>query len=150
MINLMLRGKQPIIYGDGSQKRCFTDVRDILPCFVRALTSADVVSQVINIGPDEEFTTILDLAHVIAEVLDFKKLKPIFVDPRPQEIKYAACSAAKARKILGYETRYSLRESIKDMAAWIEKRGSRKFRYHLDIEILNEKTPKTWTTKMFH
>jgi UDP-glucose 4-epimerase len=150
MINLMLRGKQPIIYGDGTQKRCFTDVRDILPCFVRALTSADVVSQVINIGPDEEFTTILDLAHLIADVLNFKKLKPIFVDPRPQEIKYAACSAAKARKILGYETRYSLRESIKDMAAWIEKRGSRKFRYHLDIEILNEKTPKTWTTKMFH
>jgi len=150
MINLMLRGKQPIIYGDGMQKRCFTDVRDILPCFIRALTSSDVLSQVINIGPDEEFITILDLAHVIADVLNFKNLKPIFVDPRPQEIKYAACSAAKARKLLGYETRYSLRESVKDMAAWIEKRGSRKFRYHLDIEILNDKTPKTWTARMFH
>jgi len=149
MINLMLQGKQPIIYGDGLQKRCFTDVRDILPCFTRALTSSDVVSQVVNIGPDEEFITILDLAGVIADVLDFKGLDPVFVDPRPQEIKYAACSAAKARKILGYETRYALRESIEDMAAWIKKRGTRKFRYHLDIEILNDKTPKTWTTRMF-
>jgi len=149
MINLMLRGQQPIIYGDGMQKRCFTDVRDILPSFVRALTSSDVVSQTINIGPDEEFITIRELADVIADVLNFKNLKPIFVDPRPQEIKYAACSAAKARKILGYETHYSLKESIKEMASWIEKRGTRKFRYHLDIEILNDKTPKTWTTKMF-
>jgi UDP-glucose 4-epimerase len=149
MINLMLRGKQPIIYGDGLQKRCFTDVRDILPCFVRALTSPDVASQVINIGPDEEFITILELAGVIADILSFKNLRPIFVEPRPQEIKHAGCSAAKARKTIGYETRYSLRESIKEMAAWIEKRGSRKFRYHLDIEILNDKTPKTWTTRMF-
>ena len=150
MINLMLRGEQPIIYGDGMQMRCFTDVRDILPCFVLALNSSNVASQIINIGPDEEFITILDLVDVIADILNFKNLKPIFVDPRPQEIKYAGCSAAKARKLLGYETRYSLRESIKSLAAWIEKRGSRKFRYHLDIEILNDKTPKTWTTKMFH
>jgi len=150
MINLMLRGKQPIIYGDGMQKRCFTDVRDILPCFVRALISPDVTFQVINIGPDEEFITILELTEIIADVLNFKSLKPIFTDPRPQEIKFAGCSATKARKLLGYETRYLLRESIKEMSAWIEKRGTRKFRYHLDIEILNDKTPKTWTTKMFH
>jgi UDP-glucose 4-epimerase len=149
MINLMLGGKQPIIYGDGRQKRCFSDVRDILPCFVQALTSSEAASQTINIGPDEEFITILELAELIADVLNFKKLDPIFVDPRPQEVKLAGCSAEKSRKILGYKTGHTLRDSIRDMAAWIEKRGTRKFRYHLDIEILNEKTPRTWTNKMF-
>jgi UDP-glucose 4-epimerase len=149
MINMMLRGKQPIIYGDGQQKRCFTDVRDILPCFAQSLTSNDAVSQTINIGPDEEFITIVQLAEMIAEVVNFKNLDPVFVDPRPQEVKFATCSAARARKLFAYNTHYSLKETLQTMAEWITKRGPRRFRYHLDVEIVNEKTPKTWTERMF-
>lgn len=149
MINLMLRGKQPIIYGDGGQKRCFSDVRDILGCFENALTLSEANRQTINIGPDEEFVSILELTKLIAEVLDFKNLDPIFVEPRPQEVRYATCSAEKARKILGYQTNYKLRQSIADMAEWIQKRGPRKFRYHLNVEINNAKTPRTWSKRLF-
>jgi UDP-glucose 4-epimerase len=149
MINLMLAGKQPFIYGDGKQMRCFTDVRDILPCFSLCLDQENASAETINIGPDEEFVTILDLAKLIAEVLNFPNLDPVFVDARPQEVKHAGCSADKSRALLGYQTKHRLRDSIVEMAAWIEKRGVRKFRYHLDLEILNEKTPKTWTQKMF-
>jgi len=149
MTNLMLQGKQPIIYGDGMQKRCFTDVRDILPCFEKALTSDVAVGRTINIGPDEEFITIVELAETIADIVNFKNLDPKFVDPRPQEVKLATCSADRSREIFRYGTAFSLRDSLQDMAKWIEARGPRRFRYHLDIEIRNEKTPKTWTEKMF-
>ena len=149
MINLMLRGHQPIIYGDGQQKRCFSDVRDILPCFTRAMVDEHIVGQTINIGPDEEFVTILELAKLIADVLSFKNLDPIFVDPRPQEVKHATCSADKARKLLGYETRHTLRESIETLASWIASKRPRKFRYALDIEIINDRCPKTWIQKLF-
>ncbi|MDF9827430.1 UDP-glucose 4-epimerase [Ereboglobus sp. PH5-10] len=149
MINLMLRGKQPIVYGDGLQKRCFSDVRDILTCFSQALDNKVAAGQTINIGPDEEFITILDLAKTIADVLNFKNLEPVFVAPRPREVKYATCSADKARNIFNYKTNHTLRQSIEEMAQWIEKRGAKKFRYHLDVEIINEKTPKTWTEKLF-
>ena len=149
MINLMLRGKQPIIYGDGGQKRCFSDARDILGCFDKALTSTEANGQTINIGPDEEFVSILELAKLIADVLNFKNLDPIFVDPRPQEVRYATCSAERARRILGYETKYKLRQSIHDMAEWIKVRGPRKFRYHLNVEIQNAKTPRTWSDRLF-
>ncbi len=149
MINLMLRGQQPIIYGDGMQKRCFSDVRDILPCFTRAMVDDNVVGETINIGPDEEFVTILELAELIADVLNFKNFDPVFVDPRPQEVKHATCSADKARKMLSYKTQHTLRESLETLAQWIESKRPRKFRYSLDIEIINEKCPKTWTQKMF-
>lgn len=149
MINLMLRGQQPIIYGDGQQQRCFSDVRDILPCFTRALTQENVVGETINIGPDEEVISILELAELIADVLSFDNFDPVFVDPRPQEVKYATCSADKARKLLSYETRHTLRDSIETLAEWIESKRPRKFRYALDLEILNEKCPKTWTEKLF-
>jgi len=55
MINLMLQGRQPIIYGNGTQRRCFSFIEDDLPVLTRLAFAEDVVGEVINIGPDEEF-----------------------------------------------------------------------------------------------
>jgi UDP-glucose 4-epimerase len=148
MINLMLQGRQPIIYGDGSQKRCFSFIKDDIDCLVKIGFQDNVVGEKINIGPDEEFTTIIDLAKIIAELLGFD-LKPIFMPDRPQEVRLAACSADKARKLLGYKTKTSLREGLQEMIGHIRNRGPKKFKYHLPVEIINDKTPKTWINKMF-
>ena len=148
MINLMLQGRQPIIYGDGTQKRCFSFIDDDIDCLERIAFQNNVVGEVINIGPDEEFISINELAEVIARILNFD-LDPIFVTGRPQEVKLATCSADKARKLLSYETSMSLEDGLRQMAAWIRKRGTKKFRYHLDLEITNEKCPKTWKNKLF-
>jgi UDP-glucose 4-epimerase len=149
MINLILRGQQPIIYGDGQQKRCFSDIRDILPCFTKAMTASDVVGETINIGPDEEFVTILELAELISDVMGQTNFDPVFVSPRPQEVKHAGCHADKARRLLSYETRHTLLQSIETLASWIKSKGPRKFRYSLDLEILNDKCPQTWTQRLF-
>jgi UDP-glucose 4-epimerase len=148
MINLMLQGRQPIIYGDGTQKRCFSFVQDDIQILERLIDSDDAKGQVINIGPDEEFVTINELAKVVADILDFK-LDPVYVPGRPQEVKLATCSADKARKLLGYKTEYTLRQGLEEMAQWIEKRGPKKFKYTFDVEIISEKTPRTWVDKMF-
>lgn len=148
MINLMLQGRQPIIYGDGMQKRCFSFVQDDIQVLEKLMDEKSVAGQIINIGPDEEFVTINELAETIADILHFK-LDPMHVPGRPREVKLATCSAKKARTLLGYKTNYTLRRGLEEMAQWIEKRGPKKFRYTFDIEILNDKTPKTWTNKMF-
>ncbi len=148
MINRMLQGEQPIIYGDGEQKRCFSFVQDDIYCLKRLAFNKNVVGEVINIGPDEEFITINKLAKTIAELIDFD-LKPIYVPARPQEVKNATCSADKARKLLDYNTQYSLEQGLNEMIEYIKKRGTKKFRYHLDVEIVNEHTPITWKNKMF-
>lgn len=148
MINLMLQERQPIIYGDGSQVRCFSFINDVISCLKKLAFQANVKDEVINIGPDEEFITILELANTVAELLNFK-LDPIFVKERPQEVKFATCSAEKARRLLGYKTIYTLKQGIQEMIKYIVHEGVKKFRYHLDIEIVNELTPKTWINKMF-
>ena len=101
-----------------------------------------------NIGPDEEFVTINELATTIADILNFK-LDPIYMPGRPQEVKLATCSADKARRLLGYHTEYSLRDGLTEMIRYIEARGTKKFRYHLDLEIVNDKTPATWKNRLF-
>ena len=146
-INRMLQGKQPIIYGNGEQKRCFSFINDCIDSLRKFAIDDNIVGETINIGPDEEFITINELAEMIAKLLDFN-LHPIYLPDRPQEIREAYCSASKARRLLGYRTQYSLDNGLREMIAWIKKRGTRPFKYHLDIEIVNEKTPKTWLDKL--
>ena len=147
MTNRMLQGKQPIIYGDGTQQRCFSFVSDVVePTFV-ACTQDVAVSQVINIGPDEETITINELAQKLAEIIGFD-LDPIYTAGRPQEVKLASCSADKARELLGYETKTSLDQGLSELVEWIREQGPRGFDYHLPIEIDSDKVPTTWSKRM--
>lgn len=146
-INRMLQGKQPIIYGNGEQKRCFTFIQDNVRPLKQLAHQENVVGETINIGPDDEFVTINTLAETIADILDFD-LDPIYVPDRPQEVHLANCSADKARRLLDYEPEYTLRDGLQEMVDYIEEHGPRPFTYHLDVEIVNEKTPKTWTDEL--
>jgi len=148
MINLMLQKRQPIIYGDGEQKRCFSFIQDDISCLKKLAFQKNVAGEIINIGPDEEFVTINELAKQISNLIGFK-LKPKYMPGRPQEVKLATCSADKARKLLGYKTNYTLQRGLREMIDYIELKGPKKFRYHLDVEIINNKTPKTWSKKLF-
>lgn len=148
MVNMMLQGRQPIIYGDGTQKRCFSYIDDVLYCLKQLAFADEVVGEVFNVGPDEEFISINELAKIIAGKLKFD-LNPVYMDKRPQEVLLATCSSDKARRIFGYQTKTMLSEGIDKMIAFISKRGTKKFRYHLDIEIPNEICPRTWTDQMF-
>jgi UDP-glucose 4-epimerase len=145
-INRMLQGKQPIIYGDGNQKRTFSDVRDCVEPLIKML---DVPSgEIINIGPgpNNNFTSMNELAKIIAKKLNFN-LNPIYVPDRPQEVKEATCSDEKACKLLNYCSSHNIEETIDEMIEDIKKKGIKPFEYHLNLEIDNEKTPITWKEK---
>jgi UDP-glucose 4-epimerase len=143
MINRMLQGKQPIIYGDGSQMRCFSFMQDVIDPLMVACETNIANGMVINIGPDEEFITINDLAKKIAAILNFN-LDPIYVPGRPQEVLNAYCSSNLARKVLDYKTKKSLESGLEDLCSWIKSQGAKRFDYHLSLEFITSKTPRTW------
>ena len=146
MINRMLQGKAPIIYGDGKQTRCFSYIEDCLSCLIPMLDQKNLNKQVINIGPDEEFVTINKIAELCSNVTGVN-LQPIYKKDRPQEVKHATCSADKAREMLNYKTQVPLLEGVKRTFEYIKKRGVKPFNYHINIEIDNELTPSTWKNK---
>lgn len=148
MINLMMQGRQPIIYGDGRQKRCFSFVDDCIFCLKEMALRPSVAGETINIGPDEEFVEIIELAETVANLLAFN-LDPVFMEDRPQEVKMASCSAAKARELLDYKTTVNLRDGLEQMIDYIRLHKPQPFKYHLDLEIINDKTPKTWSERLF-
>lgn len=147
-INKMMRGEQPIIYGDGSQQRAFSYVADDVIPLVRMATDSAVIGETINVGPDEEVISVLDVAKEVASLMDFR-LDPIFKPARPREVPFAYCSADKARKLLGYKSTVSLSAGISRTIAWMQKRGPKPFSYHkLDIEIESPKLPETWSRRL--
>ena len=148
MINLMLQGRQPIIYGDGQQTRCFSDIDDDIDCLTKLAFTDGINGEIFNIGPDEEEVTINELCFEIANLLRFN-VNPVYMPGRPQEVKHATCSANKIRKVLGYETKTSLRDSLSSIIEYIESRGTKKFTYHLPIEIHTENLPATWKDQLF-
>ncbi len=147
MINRMLQGRQPVIYGDGSQRRCFSYIADVVSPLARMGTDQRLAGEIVNVGPDEEYVSILDLAVLLSELLDYS-LDPIFVPDRPREVREAHCSSDKARKLLGYRTQWTLRDGLARMIEWIREQGFREFQYHLPIEIVSEQTPVTWTQRL--
>jgi len=146
MINRMLQGKAPIIYGDGEQKRCFSYIDDCLSCLIPMLDQKDLNKQIINIGPDEEFVTVNKIAEICSNITGVN-LPPIYKPGRPREVKHATCSADKARNLLNYKTSVSLKDGIQKTFEYIKNRGVKPFDYNIEIEINNELTPKTWTKK---
>lgn len=148
MTNLMLQGRQPIIYGDGNQVRCFSFINDVVEPLFKMSSVNYLSGEVINVGPDENPITILALAELIASRLDFD-LQPVFLPDRPREVKLATCSAQKARDLLKYETKTSLEAGIDSIINYIQKRGVRPFNYHMPLEINNNLTPQSWTRRLF-
>lgn len=148
MINLMLQGRQPFIYGDGKQQRAFSFISDVIDPMIKMGFQEGLNGEVFNIGPDEEFISINELAERLATLMDFT-LDPVYVPDRPMEVKMAYCSADKARTILGYNTTYTLDQGLQEMIEWIGNRGPKPFSYYLPIEIPTDMLPITWQKRLF-
>lgn len=148
MANLMLQGRQPYIYGDGKQMRCFSPVSEVVDCLVRLALDPGMDGLTVNVGPDEGFITILELAERLARIIGFAPLEPIFVEDRPCEVKLATCSAGLARERLGYRPARTLDDGLSDIVEYIRARGTRPFDYALELEIVTGATPRTWRERL--
>ncbi|MBD1169046.1 NAD-dependent epimerase/dehydratase family protein [Pelagibacterales bacterium SAG-MED08] len=148
MINLMLQNRQPIIYGDGEQKRSFSDVDDCIYCIDKLATDPNIKSQLINIGPgSENEITINQLFKKISNQLQFNQ-EPIYKPERVNEVKNAICSSTLAENLFNKKSNQDIDSVISKMINYIRKNGVKKFNYNYNIEINNELTPETWRKKL--
>lgn len=148
MINRVLQNQPPIVYGDGSQIRCFSFVEDCINCLEKLALDPAIVSETVNIGPDEETITIKELAEAIIAKLGFAG-SPEFMPDRPNEVKNAICDSTKARQLLGYRTNTTFEAGLNKTIEYIRARGAKPFDYDsYPLEIINKHTPATWSKKL--
>jgi len=150
--NQLKREKPIYIYGDGLQKRSFSHVEDCVDAFESAYKNKDYIlsGETFNIGPDDGTEiTIKELAHSVAKYFNVEPNIQHLPD-RPREVKHAWVSTEKAKKLLGYKTKYTTEDVIRDTTTWMKRQPHREFNYHLELEIITDKTPRTWTERLFN
>jgi dTDP-glucose 4,6-dehydratase len=118
--NLMmqaLRGEPLTVYGEGSQTRSFCYVSDLIEGIVRLGKSDEALP--VNIGNPVEWT-ILECVKEIQSLLGSKS--EIVFKPLPQDDpKQRRPDIAKAKKLLGWEPKVSLREGLEKSVEYFKK-----------------------------
>ena len=113
-----LKGEPLTVFGDGTQVRAFTDVRDIVSGLM-AMMRAPRMSLVLNLGNQDNEISILSLAHQVKR-LSQSSSEIAMVDPKElfgelyEEGIERVPNATLAFKELGWKPRYSLEQTILD------------------------------------
>lgn len=113
-IDKMLRGKQPIIYGTGKQKRDFVFVDDVAEAFLLAMKSEK--SGIYNIGTGKE-TSINEIFDKIKEILSAEG-KKVYQKAKLGDLKRSCLNISKAKKELKWQPKYNLEKGLKETISW--------------------------------
>ncbi len=119
-IEQALSNKPITIFGDGSQTRSFCYVTDQIGGLLKLAFLEDGNGTVVNIGNDEEIT-ILELAKVVKELTKSKseiEFHPLPKDDPPRR----RPDITKAKEILGWVPKVSLREGLRRMREWFREK----------------------------
>lgn len=110
-IRALQNGETPVIYGDGTQTRDFTYVKDVVDATI--LAGQSQMQGVYNIGAGSRYT-IKALVDVIAGILGVKGSFE-YQDWRRGDVKHSYADISKAKADLGYRPNWNLYTGIKDM-----------------------------------
>ena len=102
------------LYGDGTQKRAFSYIDDMLPCIWEAAESQRAHCETINIGGIQEFE-LNEAVKVLSKVTGHNDT--IHLESR-HEVKNAWSTTAKSVDILKYKESTNLEEGLRRMWAW--------------------------------
>jgi nucleoside-diphosphate-sugar epimerase len=117
-IECLARGERPEIYGDGLQSRDFTYVADTVRANLLACEApSEAAGQAFNIACHQQ-VTVLELFGMIrdavgaAGIVGAAAIEPRHAPPRAGDVKHSFADISRARRLLGYEPQWSLRDGL--------------------------------------
>lgn len=123
-IKQLISHNSPVINGDGEFSRDFTYIDNVIQMNLLALTTQNMsaVNTIYNTAYGDR-TTLNQLVGYLKEFLsefdtDISQIETIHGLPRKGDIPHSLASIDKARKLLGYNPKYTLREGLKEAITW--------------------------------
>lgn len=115
------QGAPLTLYGDGTQRRCFAHVFDIVPAIHRLMQTDAALGNVVNLGSDREIT-IADLAEKVKQrVGSSSEIRhvPYEIAYRPgfEDMARRVPDLAKARRLIGFDPQRTVDDAIDDILA---------------------------------
>lgn len=139
-MNQILQDKPMTIFGDGTQTRAFSYIRDLAPIMAEAIETRSNFNQVFNIGADTPYS-INELATEVARAMGAKP--NINHLPARSEVLHAYSSHDKVERVFGQRKSATLQEGLAAMAAWVKQHGARHSQKFQDVEIWKN-FPRAW------
>jgi UDP-glucuronate 4-epimerase len=115
---LIDQGKEVQIYGDGTSKRDYTYIDDIVSGIINTL-EREFSFEVFNLGSSKT-VELKELISLIEKELG-KKAKIRKLPAQPGDMPITCADISKARKLLNYNPRFSFEEGIKTFIKWYKK-----------------------------
>ncbi|HWE94112.1 MAG TPA: NAD-dependent epimerase/dehydratase family protein [Tepidisphaeraceae bacterium] len=116
----LLKGRPPVLFEDGLQKRDFVHVRDVARACRLALEAGDAAGRSINVGGGQPYT-VREIADRMAAALGRNDIEPeICGKYRVGDIRHCFGDIRLAREVLGYEPAVGLQEGLNELAEWLE------------------------------
>ncbi|PWB24573.1 SDR family oxidoreductase [Flavobacterium sp. HTF] len=116
--------ESPVINGDGNYSRDFTYIDNVIQMNELAVTSqnADSINTVYNTAFGDR-NTLNDLVGYLKKYLaefdpKIAEVEIIYGANRAGDIPHSLASINKAKKMLGYDPKYSLQEGLKEAVSW--------------------------------
>ena len=113
----LIESGEPIpVFGDGSSRRDYTFIADIVEGVKRALHYKGSNYELINLGNDSTVT----LSQMI-ETIEAVTGKKAIVDRQPEQlgdVPQTWADVSKAKKLLGYESTFSFKDGLKQFIKW--------------------------------
>lgn len=123
-VKKLMNNEAPNINGDGEYSRDFTYIDNVIQMNVLAMesTNPDAVNQIYNTAFGER-TTLNDLVKYLKEFLSeydarIANIEPIHGPNRTGDIPHSLACIDKAKKLLGYNPLFSMRDGLKAACSW--------------------------------
>ncbi len=116
-----LAGQVLTVHGDGSQTRCFCDVRDVVEVLPRLLGAPACAGRVFNVGSDRPIS-IAGLADLVGRTLGSRSTvrRIPYAEAYPQgfeDLAQRQPDLTRVREAVGFAPRIPLEQTIRDVAA---------------------------------
>ncbi len=118
----LLRGDQPVVFGDGEQSRDFIFVDKVVLANLLACEAHGVADNVFNIGTGARFT--LNKTLRLLERISGKSITAKYEPPRAGDILHSQADISESRKMLGYEPKVGLEEGLRRTWEWFRAKYS--------------------------
>jgi nucleoside-diphosphate-sugar epimerase len=118
ILTAALTGDQYTIFGDGTQRREFTYVSDVVDATIAA-AELDVPAAVVNVGGGSS-VSLIDVIGVAREVTG-NPVPLTAVNPQAGDVPATAADLTLARLLLGYQPRVDLRTGMTRHAEWLRR-----------------------------
>lgn len=109
-IKLMSNNERPIIYGDGTQSRDFTFIKNVIGANILAIENSSDKNLIMNCATNLPIT-INQLVKEINGILG-KKIEPIYERERIGDIKHSCAAIELAKKKIGYNPDILFKEGL--------------------------------------